>query len=318
MKVILQCDIFERSKEIFNEASKKHGIEFFVTDALEEEAMLDYHKMGATCFIIGAEAYSTGFYSKISEGSAIIRYGVGYNNVPIDICLRRNIKVAYTPGTLTDSVAEHTFALILGVIRKIPDLHQSMMANEWKGLTGIELKNKTIAIIGFGLIGQAVAKIAKNGFGMKVNVFDILKITNNDIVDFYSDIFEEVVRDADIVSIHMAASSDNNGFINNEKIDMMKDGAIFINTARGELVIEEDLYVALENGKIAASGLDVFKDEPYRPGLNMDLRELKNVVFTPHCGSNTIESNNRMAKMTIKNILAHYSSHAMTLIPEIK
>lgn len=318
MKVILQKDLFERSRETFNEASQKYGIEFFITNVLDEEAMLNYHRTGINCFVIGAESYSKEFYEKIVEGSAIIRYGVGYNAVPIDICKKRKIKVAYTPGTLTTSVAEHTFALLLSVVRKIPEQHNSIVAGNWQGLSGIELHGKTIAIIGYGSIGQAVARIAKNGFGMKVNAFDKKKINNMNAVDFFSGNFAEVVQSADVLSLHISSSKETDGFINAEKIAMMKDGIIFINTARGELVNENDLYVALESGKISGAGLDVFQNEPYKPDQKTDFRKLKNVVLTPHCSSNTIDSNIRMAKMTIKNILAFYTGKQMDIIPELR
>lgn len=153
MKVIIQRDLFTRSYGVFSAASNEHGIQFIQTDVLDEDTMLKHHNEGVSCIVIGAEAYSQKFYNLLREGTGVIRYGVGYNAVPIDICLRRNIKVGYTPGTLTDSVAEHTFALLLSVVRKTPELHQSVKAGEWKGLTGIELKNKTIAVIGYGQIG---------------------------------------------------------------------------------------------------------------------------------------------------------------------
>jgi D-3-phosphoglycerate dehydrogenase len=316
MKVIIQRDLFLRSCEAFSVASEEHGIQFIQTDVLDEGTMLKHHKEGVNCIVIGAEAYSHKFYNSLREGTAVIRYGVGYNAVPIDICLRRNIKVGYTPDTLTDSVAEHTFALLLGVARKIPKLNQSMQVGKWEGLTGVELKNKTIAVIGYGKIGQSVAKIAKWGFGMKVSVFDKKEINDSSSYSF-SNNFSEVVKDADIITIHLASYPETKGFINREKIDMMKNGAILINTARGELVEEKDLYEALKCGKISAAGIDVFEKEPYQPNSKYDFRKLTNVVLTPHCGSNTVEASNRIAEMVIKNILAFYSSFEMVLIPEM-
>ena len=317
MKVILQKDLYERSARIFDEASEKYGIELLIAGILDEDVMLAYHKQGALCFVIGAERYSAGFYQTISEGSAIIRYGVGYNAVPVDICLRRNIKVGYTPGTLTDSVAEHTFALLLAVARKIPELHQSVTAGYWKGIIGVELKNKTMAIIGYGQIGQTVAKIAKYGFGMKVFAFDNRDIPADSLYDFHSSDFGDVVKNADVVSIHLSSLPDTVGFVDEKKIGMMKDGIILINTARGELIVEKDLFKALKSGKILAAGLDVFGKEPYVPEEDADFRKLANVILTPHCGSNTKEASERMAKLVVKNIVAYYSSKPMILIPEM-
>jgi phosphoglycerate dehydrogenase-like enzyme len=317
MKTILQKDLFTRSSEVFSSAAKEHGIQFFLTDVLDEKAMLELHNKGTNCLVIGAEAYSREFYNSLHEGSAVIRYGVGYNAVPIDICKSRNIKVGYTPGTLTYSVAEDTFALLLAVARNIPVLHHSMKDGIWKGITGMELKGKTIAILGFGQIGQAVARIAKYGFGMRVKAFDILKITGSDLCDQSSDNFEEAVKDADIISLHLATLPSTMGFINAERISRMKDGVIFINTARGELVVEKDLFDALTAGKISAAGLDVFAKEPYPPSPEVDFRKLNNVVLAPHCGSNTREASNRMAKMVVENILAYYAGSKMVIVPEL-
>lgn len=318
VKVIIQKDLIERSYEVFSSASKQYQIQFIPVDMLDEVTMLKLHHDGANCFVIGAEAYSSEFYNSLAEGSAVIRYGVGYNAVPIDICKNRNIKVGYTPGTLTDSVAEHTLALLLAITRKIPVLHQSMKNNIWKGITGMELKNRTIAIIGFGQIGQAVAKIVKHGFGMNVSAYDIKEADDKTLFDFYSDNFDEVVQNADIVSIHLAALPETSGFINKERISSMKDGVILINTSRGELVVEADLYDALKTGKILAAGLDVYNKEPYNPDPAIDFRNLSNVVHTPHCGSNTLESNRRIAELVVKNIVAYFSNKEMILIPELR
>lgn len=318
MKVIIQKDLFSRSFEVFSLAAEKYGIQFFQTGVLEEETMLELHNKGINCFVIGAEAYSREFYHSLHQGSAVIRYGVGYNAVPIDICKTRKIKVGYTPGTLTDSVAEHTLALLLAVTRNIPVLHQSVKEHIWKGITGMELKGKTIAIIGFGQIGQAVAKIAKWGFGMKISAFDLIEIKDDLLLDSFSNNFYDAVKDADIVTLHLASTPQTKNFINREKIEMMKDGTILINTARGDLIEEKDLYEALQIGKISAAGLDVFEIEPYRPKPDYDFRNLSNVVLTPHCGSNTAEASNRIANLVVKNILAYYSSTEMILIPEMK
>lgn len=317
MKVILQKDLFERSKPDFEKASREHGIVFQITERLDEQMMLHYHQKGISCFVIGAENYSTEFYETLAEGTAVIRYGVGYNAIPIDICRQRNIKVGYTPGTLTDSVAEHTFALLLATTRRIAYLNQSVHDNRWEGVTGMELKNKTLAIIGFGAIGKAVAKIAKHGFGMRVKAYDIKLSEDREATDLLSNNFEEVVKDADFVSLHMASNKETQGFIDKRRISKMKSGVIFINTSRGELVNEADLFVSLKNQKIKAAGLDVFLNEPYVPSNDFDLRRLDNVTMTPHCGSNTTESNTRMAEMVIKNILAYYSEGEMMIIPEL-
>lgn len=317
MKVVIQKDLLSRSEEVFSLAAKQNNIEFLITNVLDESAMLSFHNEGANCFVIGAENYSRSFYESIKPGSAVIRYGVGYNAIPIDICIKRDIAVGYTPGTLTDSVAEHTFAMMLAMNRNIVKLDASMKNNHWQGVTGMELKDKTLAVLGLGQIGKAVARIAKFGFGMKVSAFDVIPQIDSDFVDYYSNDFELVVKDADIITIHMAVMPSTKGFINRERIEMCKVGVQFINISRGDLVDEKALFEALKIKKISAAALDVFVNEPYVPTQEADFRKLDNVVLTPHCGSNTKEASNRMAKLVIKNILSYAQGNDMILIPEL-
>ena len=318
MRVIIQKNLYDRGKVVFEASIKEYNIEYLVLNEMDEQAMLEYHQQGVSCFVIGTGKLSDNFYNSLSEGSAIIRYGVGYNSIPIDICLMRNIKVAYTPGTLTESVAEHTFALLLGLARNIPTLDNSIQTGKWEGLSGIELNGKTIAILGFGQIGQAVARIAKYGFSMKVKAFDIYLHQNQQLADVLSDNFANVACDADVVSLHMPAIPETMGFLNAERIDMCKDGVFIINTARGELVVEKDLFDALQSRKVAKAALDVFNKEPYNPDPGIDFRKLDNVLMSPHCGSNTKEANEKMAKVVVNNILAYKNGGEMILIPEFQ
>lgn len=317
MKVVIQNDLISRSEEVFLNAANQNNIEFLITNVMDESAMLSFHNEGANCFVIGAESYSRSFYESIKPGSAVIRYGVGYNAVPIDICIKREIAVCYTPGTLTDSVAEHTFAMLLAMNRNIPQLDRSMKSYKWQAIKGLEIKDKTIGILGFGQIGKAVARIAKCGFGMKINAFDQKPSTDCEYVDYYSNDFQSVVENADIITIHMPVMPAIKGFINRERIAMCKDGVQLINTSRGDLVDEIALFEALQIKKISAAALDVFVTEPYVPTAGADFRKLENVILTPHCGSNTTEASNRMAELVIKNILAYNQGEKMILIPEL-
>ncbi|WP_352423363.1 NAD(P)-dependent oxidoreductase [Proteiniphilum sp.] len=318
MKIVVQKNLYDRSLSVFSEAAKKYSIGFLLTEVLDEVAMLEYHHAGADCFIIGAEAYSSNFYRALRSGSLVIRYGVGYNSVPVELCKERRIRVAYTPDTLTDSVAEYTFALLLTLCRHTADLDKSMKSNEWIGVGGIELKGKTIAIIGFGKIGQAVARIAKYGFGMKVNAYSRHFPKQNNLADFFSLDYKQVVKEADIISLHLATTPETKGFFNKERLSLCKKGAILVNTSRGELVVESDLYEALLDNTLGAAALDVFVKEPYYPTDKVDFRKLPNVLLTPHCGSNTKEANDNIAHTVIRNILAFRDGKEITLIPELK
>lgn len=315
--VIIQKDVFERGKKWFVDS----GLEFLPFSADEENLMIKAHyETNARCFIIGADNYSNEFFNCIKPNSLVIRYGVGYDNIPIKICNKRLILVANTPGTLEDSVAEHTIALLLSSARKIPQINRSIQKGVWPIESGIELKGKTLAIIGLGNIGFRTATIAKLGFQMRIAAFD--KKTNIDrrilnIVDLYSSNFSKVVADADFISLHLSLNKETKMFIDEEKLKLMPRKAILINTSRGELVNEDALYKALKNKEIAGAALDVFYHEPYKP-MGGDLRNLDNVICTSHVASNTDSANKRMSILCIKNALNFYLGkiNDLTLIPE--
>lgn len=320
MKAVIQEDLYHRSRAVFDGSD----IEYFVHGLSETKAMLEQaESSGAMCFIIGAEKYPDSFYLNMKPKSMVVRYGVGYNHVPISICRERNIYVSYTPGTLDQSVAEHTAGMILACARNIPRRSREMKKGEWITDPGIELKDKICAVIGFGNIGRRVAGIMRSGFGMTVHGFDIIPGLDRqypDLMDAYSTDFSTAVQDADIVTLHMAATPETENFINGDRLDMMKKGALFVNTARGALVDEDALYERLQQGHLSCAAVDVYKDEPYSPPGSRDLRELDTVILTPHIGSNTDASNRRMAETCVHNITAFCSGNLekVILIPEMK
>ncbi len=318
MKVIIQENIYQKAESVF----KGSNLEFIRFDLSEQERMVNaQQETGAGCFIIGAEKYFPNFYEQIKEKSLVIRFGVGYDSVPLDTCLNRNIYVAYTPNTLDDSVAEFAIALLMSLIRNIPETHFNVKKEIWNGTTGLELNGKTLAILGFGKIGRKTAQIGKYGFGMKINAFDLYLQDNKDnLADLYSDNYQECVADADFVSIHMSVNKDNEGFFNKANFNLMQKGVFLVNTARGRLINEPDLYDALVSGNIAGAALDVYNNEPYQPYPGKDLRTLPNVLLTSHVGSNTIEANDRMAQRCIKEVINYYNNQfeSLTLIPEIR
>lgn len=192
---------------------------------------------------------------------------------------------------------------------------------QWGTRAGVELRGKTLAIIGFGKIGRKVAAIAKNGFGMKINAFDInaAKLDGSGLA-VLSDNFEDCVKDADFVSLHMPMNKENFNFINQKTLKMMKKSAFLVNTARGKVIDENALYDAVNSGEIAGAALDVYHNEPYLPLGEKDLRKLPNVVLVPHIGSNTDEAHCRMAESCIRSITHFYEGKLdqVELIPEIK
>lgn len=276
----------------------------------------------ARAVILGVANYQGPLYNALAKvngdtPSLIARFGVGHDGVDKQLAKEKNIYVTNTPGVLDVSVAEHAMWLVGAVARNVAKAHMAMKNGQFPSFVGTELLGKTLAIIGLGPIGQRVARIASQGFGMRVIAMDVippaelpirlgmaeldLKV-NLGLAEYTTD-FAAAVAEADIVSLHIPANAKTRHFINASTLDKFKPGAWLINTARGLVVDESGLYDALCSGRIAAAGLDVFENEPYTPAnADKDLRTLDNVVLTSHIGSSTYQANERMAKACLNNL----------------
>lgn len=298
-QIIIQENLWDRGREVF----ERSNFRFFRFTVTEKDDMIRVHQQdGVRCFIIGAEAYGEEFFKSVQPNSIIIRFGVGYDNIPLDLCLSRSIMVANTPRTLDESVAEHTLALILSAAKNVPLVDSGIKSGGWHVRENIELKNKTLAIIGYGRIGQIVAGMAKRGFGMRIHAFG--RTGNQPLsgyVDLWSSDFGQVVKDADFVSLHLTVNKDTEDFVDMRKLKLMSRKAILINTARGRLIQEDDLFDALTGDVIAGAALDVFTREPYEPIGEKDLRQLRNVILSSHISSNTDKANERMSRSCLRN-----------------
>lgn len=234
----------------------------------------------------------------------IVRGGVGLDNIDAEAAKSKNITVLNTPEASTITVAEHTMALLLALTKNIAIADKSVKEGKWekKKFKGIELYNKTLGLIGVGRIGSTVAKIAKNGFQMKVLGYDpyvkkdILK--ENGIEPVNS--IDELLEKSDIVSLHLPLTPETKNLINRERINKMKDGAIIVNCARGGIIDETALAEALKSGKLWGAALDVFENEPPK---NSPLLNLENVVLTPHIGAATKEAQKRVGIESAKTII---------------
>ncbi len=316
MKVVLEKTIYSRAPNLFNAAAKQHGLEWCLIQPLEEEKALAFHAEGASTFIIGTKKYSKDFFMALKPGSLIQRFGVGYTSVPVDLCKERSIRVGYTPGVLEAAVAEHALALILALSRTVCTFDREMKAGKWNKIEGAELRGKTLALIGFGRIACEVAYIARNGFRMRIAAFDVrpkLDAAAGALADDYFTTLDDCLEDADYVSLHLPDTPQTAGMVNTDFLSKMKPSAFLINTARGGLIDEPALFQALEKKQIAGAALDVFAKEPYEPS-GPDLRTLENCILTPHCASNTVEANTRMAEICIANCAALAAGRAEDLI----
>jgi len=227
----------------------------------------------------------------------IVVWGVGYEHVDVDAASVKGLYVVNTPGSNAESVAEHTFALILSLSRKLPQADAFVRKGGWVSreeaglpheLMARDLWGKTLGIIGLGTVGSRVARIA-HGFDMRVLAFDshvsaeLAKERGAELVDL-----DELLRESDFVTLHVVLTEKTRGMIGTSKLNLMKPTACLINTSRGPVIDEKALIKALKEKKIAAAGLDVFDKEPI--DLGNPLLKFDNVIVTPHCAGNSEEA----------------------------
>jgi len=230
----------------------------------------------------------------------IARYGVGYNNVDLNAARKYGVAVTITPGANNISVAELAMGLMLATARNIARIDALVRQGSWQRVKGVELNQKVLGVIGLGSIGSEVAKRA-SAFNMQILAYD--KYVRQDMIEKYGVRYvtlDELLVQSDFISLHAPALPETVGMINKEKLRMMKSTAVLINTARGDLIVEEDLCTALAEHWIAAAALDAFVHEPLE---NSPLCKLENVVLTSHIGANTAESADRMGSMAAKEVV---------------
>lgn len=236
----------------------------------------------------------------------VANVAVGYNNVDVVAAEMRKVIVTNTPGVLTDATADLTWALILATARRLIEGVDLVRNGTWTGwhpeqLLGLELRGRTLGLFGAGRIGQAVGRRAP-AFGLRILYAarsaksEFEKETGATRVDA-----SRLLAESDILSLHVPASPETKGMINGESLARMKRGAILINTARGDLIREEALAMALEMGQLGAAGLDVYAEEPT---IHPRLRAAPRTVLLPHIGSATEDTRRRMAAIALANVQA--------------
>lgn len=234
-------------------------------------------------------------------------YAVGFDNIDMKAAGERNIMVTNTPDVLTQSVAEHTFALLAAIAHRIAESDRFSRAGKYKGwapelLLGADVSGKTLGVIGLGRIGSRVAHHAVKGFGMGVIYFDVKR--NEDFekefqAGYRSDV-DDIFREADFISLHVPLLPSTYHLVNAERLKLMKPSAYLINTSRGPIVDEAALRDALKAGTIRGAAIDVWEHEPE---LTPGLAELENIILTPHTASATEETRQKMGEVAAKNII---------------
>jgi glyoxylate reductase len=250
--------------------------------------------------IVAGDTVDDSVLDRLPSLKLVANYGVGYDNVDAEACRGRNVAVTNTPGVLDAATADLTIALLLAVRRRVVEGDALVRSGDWgtswseSPFLGRDLSGATLGIVGLGRIGAAVAKRAL-AFDMRV-LFHRRSDTDD---PSYRDL-DDLLHDADVVSLHTPLTAETKGLISRERLALIRDGATLVNTARGAIVDEDALVAELVSGRISA-GLDVFVHEPQVPEA---LLNLPNVVLAPHIGSATVETRAAMTRIVVDNVLA--------------
>ncbi len=238
----------------------------------------------------------------------ITNCAVGYNNIDIAACRERGIAVTNTPDVLTDDTADVALLLILNVMRRAVEGDAYVRAGMWQSgplALGTCLAGKTVGIIGLGRIGKAIARRSE-AFGMKIIYHGRHKQADQPY-PYYKDL-EEMAKDSDVLVAICPGNKETEGLVNHKILKALGPQGFFINVARGTVVVEQDLVIALANREIAGAGLDVYQNEPNVP---KELLTMDNVVLTPHIGSATMETRTKMVQIVLDNLLAHFDGKSL-------
>ena len=242
----------------------------------------------------------------------IANYGVGFNHIDVHAARKAKLVVTNTPDVLTDCTADIAIGLMLMIARRLGEGERYVRGHRWIGwnpsqLIGTKMSGKTLGLIGMGRIGRAVAHRAYHGFGMKIIYFTPRPVPETVSADLQAqslNSIEEVLEQADFVSLHCPGGEDTHHLINKDRLALMKPSSFLINTARGSVIDEMALVDALQSNRIGGAGLDVYENEPQVPEA---LLELENVVVLPHLGSATSETRIEMGMRAVDNLEAFFA-----------
>ena len=258
-------------------------------------------------FITPADRLDSEFFQKVSPTVRIIAtFSVGFEHINLEAAARRKISVAYTPGINNEATADIAMLLLLGASRRAYEAQELVRTGAWKPLSpdmllGWQVGGKVLGILGMGRVGQSVARRAR-GFGMKIHYSNASELPAEIAGDaVYHKDPSDLLRVSQFLSLHAPETPQTRHFLNSKAISLLPAWAIVVNTARGGLVVDDDLIAALKSGRVAAAGLDVFEGEPK---LNPEYISLKNTFLLPHIGSATIETRTAMGMLALDNVEA--------------
>jgi len=305
MKVLITAKLPGNAEDFL----KKKGFSVVVnkkSDTLSREELIKKAKNVDAIITLLNDKIDKDVIDNLKNCKIISNYAVGYNNIDVEYARGKGITVTNTPDILTDATADLAMALILTIARKLFEAENFLRQGKFKGwrpdlMLGMDLKGKTLGIVGMGRIGFAVAKRAF-AFGMKIIYYSRKEKPNAKLeLKARKVTLNKLMKTADFISLHLPLTEKTRNLLNSEKLDLMKPTAILINTARGEVIDEKHLIRLLKRKKIFSAGFDVYSNEP---NLNKELFTLDNVILLPHIGSATVETRAEMAMLAAKNVAA--------------
>ncbi|EQC47554.1 hydroxyacid dehydrogenase [Bacteriovorax sp. Seq25_V] len=303
---IVVCDGMD--KEVFEALQAETNLEVHPKAKITQEELKELLPKANALIIRSATTVTKEYLELAPNLNLVIRAGEGTDNIDKKACAEFDVVVENTPGANNNSAAEHAIALMMTVLRKTAAADASMKTGAWDkaSFTGNELANKKVGIVGFGKIGQIVAKRLA-GFDPEVKVFDPFFEKSDLPYVSKAATLEEIFESCDIITLHTPLMDATRGLVNAKLFNLMKADAILINASRGGIVNEEDLYAALSSKKFRAAGFDVFSAEPL-PADNK-LKELPNLVMTPHLGAATEEAQLRVGQMAVAQIREYFGNN---------
>ena len=272
---------------------------------------------GYAAVISAGEKFPASVFEELKGSLRLVsRYGVGTDEIDKAAAAKCGVAVCNAAGTLSTAVAECAVGMILCLLRRLPDADREVRANDWsrfyESKVGTQIEGKTVGLFGFGDIAQALAKMLR-GFDCRVIAYDLR--WNADAAERYGVAFADpdtLRRESDILSLHVPSTPQTDGMVDLAFLKSMKPGAVLINTARGRLIVEEDLAFALRTGILRAAALDVYCPEPPEP--DNPLLSLSNVLLLPHCGAGTAECLERAGLAAMENTISFLSGNPVRTI----
>lgn len=296
---ILVCDGMDQ--EVFQSLQAISEFEVHPVPKNSQETIAELLPKASALVIRSATSVSPEMLEKAPNLKLVIRAGAGTDNIDKKSCEAKGVKVENTPGANNNSAAEHAIALMLTALRHTHNANTTMKSGGWdkSKFTGLELSNKKVGIVGFGRIGQIVAKRLQ-GFEPEVLFFDpSLEKSDLPYAKKAADL-KEIFSTCDVITLHTPLTDKTRGMINAEFLNLMKPNAILVNASRGGIVDEAALASVLKENKIYGAGFDVFATEPLE--TDSPLRTLEHLVLTPHLGAGTQEAQQRVGKMSVNQL----------------